>query len=385
MTAWVLSAMFFWLIWTGTAWSQSDSVPDIDQTLKWVVVSAGQGNIQARENLAVWYYFGDRVPPDYATAVNWLKRALDGGSALAREWFADIEFDGMGAWSTREKLRWLRFGAAKGNLKALEILGEKLFTGDGLSQDYKEAIICLFPAAEKGSARAQYLLGTAYAQGAGLFADAQKAAAWLKRSAEQGFAEAQLELGRMYVLGKGVPQNDEAAGKLLRAAARQGNDQAKNLLWTLLQSRRVEPRTDQEEREWIKAAAEMGDPEAQARYGDLWFTGKKVPAHLTSFSSNRMAVFWYLKAGRRGNPRAQYQLAQMFSRGDGVETSLEKAFVWTSLAARQNNQGASELQKVLIDKMSAAQLTRARRAVDKVDAQAQAQEKTQVLYLPPLN
>ena len=173
MAAWVLPAVFFWLLWTGTAWSQSDSVPDNDQNLKWVVVSAGQGNIQARENLALWYYFGERVAPDYAIAVNWLKRALDGGSALAREWFSDIEFDGMGAWSAREKLRWLRFGAAKGNLKALEILGEKLFTGDGLSQDYKEAIICLFPAAEKGSARAQYLLGTAYAQGTGVFADAR--------------------------------------------------------------------------------------------------------------------------------------------------------------------------------------------------------------------
>jgi len=383
-TAWILPAVFVWLFWTGTAWSRPNSAPDFKQTLKWVTVSANQGNIQSRENLAIWYYFGEGVQPDYATAVKWLKRALDSGSPLVRKWFSDIEFNGMGSWSTREKLRWLRFGTAKGNLQALEALGEKLFKGQGVLQDYQEALNCLIPAAEKGSARAQYLLWIAYTQGAGVPADIQKASAWLKRSAEQGFPEAQLELGRMNAIGSGVPQNDETACKLLRAAAQQGNAQAKNLLWALLQSQRVEPSTDQEEREWIRAAAETGDPEAQTRYGDLWFIGKNMPVHLTHFSRERMALFWYLKAGRQGHPRGQYQLAQMFSRGDGVETNLEKAFFWASLAARQNIQGASDLQKNLRDKMSTAQLSQAKRAVDKVDARVQDRESRQVLYLPPL-
>jgi uncharacterized protein len=381
---WILPAIFFWLLWTGTAWSRPNSAPDNKQTLKWVMLSANQGNVQASENLAVWYYFGESVPPDYATAVKWLKRTLDSGSPLARKWFSDIEFDGMGSWSAREKLRWLRFGAAKGNLKALETLGEKLFKGQGLLQDFHEALNCLIPAAEKGSARAQYLLWIAYTQGAGVSTDTQKASAWLKRSAEQSFPEAQLELGRMNAFGSGVPQNDEMACKLLRAAAQQGNAQAKNLLWTLLQRQRVESWTDQEEREWIRAAAEMGNPEAQTRYGDLWFIGENMPVHLTHFIRERMAVFWYLKAGRQGNPRGQYKLAQMFSRGDGVETSFEKAFFWTSLAARQNFQGASDLKKILIDKMSTAQLSQAKRAVDKIDARAQARKNRQVLYLPPL-
>ena len=74
-------------------------------------------------------------------------------------------------------------------------------------------------AAEQGDAGAQHDLGVMYANGQGVPQDYQEAVKWSRRAAEQGEDYAQFVLGGMYFLGQGVRKNDVQAHKWLNLAA----------------------------------------------------------------------------------------------------------------------------------------------------------------------
>ena len=80
--------------------------------------------------------------------------------------------------------------------------------GQGVSQDYKEAVKWYRLSAEQGEALAQFNLAFSYANGQGVSQDYKEAAKWDRLSAEQGNAEAQYNLGLSYAKGQGVIQDD---------------------------------------------------------------------------------------------------------------------------------------------------------------------------------
>ncbi|MDP0344398.1 tetratricopeptide repeat protein, partial [Glaesserella parasuis] len=62
-------------------------------------------------------------------------------------------------------------------------------------------------AAEQGYAKAQGMLGVMYYKGQGVRQDYHQAVKWFQKAAEQGYAKAQGMLGVMYYKGQGVRQN----------------------------------------------------------------------------------------------------------------------------------------------------------------------------------
>ena len=66
--------------------------------------------------------------------------------------------------------------------------------------------------------------------GQGVPQDYGEAVRWYRRAAEQGIARAQFNLGLMYVKGQGVPQDDGEAARWYRKAAEQGDPDAQNNL-----------------------------------------------------------------------------------------------------------------------------------------------------------
>ena len=80
--------------------------------------------------------------------------------------------------------------------------------------------------AEQGDAVAQYNLGYAYHNGEGVPQDYSEAVKWYRRAAEQGNAGAQLNLGVMYSNGEGVPQNYREAYIWFSLAAANGHKKA---------------------------------------------------------------------------------------------------------------------------------------------------------------
>ncbi len=132
----------------------------------------------------------------------------------------------VNACERRDFLANIRALAEQGNALAQNSLGGKYATGQGVSQDYQEAVMWYRRAAEQGLAVAQFNLGNRYAKGQGVSQDYQEAAKWFRRAAEQGNASAQYNLGVMYDNGQGVSQDYVFAHMWSNLAASQGNEDA---------------------------------------------------------------------------------------------------------------------------------------------------------------
>ena len=115
--------------------------------------------------------------------------------------------------------RWLQSLAEQGDPLAQASLGEMYHEGQGVPQDYEEAVFWHRKAAEQGYDLAQFSLGIMYANGQGVPQDYAKALYWYRKAATQGHAGAQYNLGVMYEFGQGVPQDYVEAHKWYNLAA----------------------------------------------------------------------------------------------------------------------------------------------------------------------
>ena len=78
-----------------------------------------------------------------------------------------------------------------------------------------------------------------------------------------------------------------------------------------------------------RKAADRGDAEAQYNLGQMYYRGEGVP------KDSNQAVFWYTKAAAQGHARAQYILGVMYYKGKGVTEDTSLAIFWFNEAADQ--------------------------------------------------
>ena len=78
-------------------------------------------------------------------------------------------------------------------------------------------------AAAQGNAAAQFDLGMMYENGEGVRQDYAEAVRWYRQAAEQGYARAQNNLGLMYVIGRGVRQDLALAQEWYGKACQNGD------------------------------------------------------------------------------------------------------------------------------------------------------------------
>ncbi len=101
--------------------------------------------------------------------------------------------------------------------------------GQGVPQDYPEAVRWYRMAAEQGNANGQFNFGVMYHDGRVVPQDYAEAVRWYRMAAEQGNADAQFNLGYMYRHGQGVPQDFVEAHMWYNlAAARAGNKEGRD-------------------------------------------------------------------------------------------------------------------------------------------------------------
>jgi TPR repeat protein len=81
-------------------------------------------------------------------------------------------------------------------------------------------------AADQGNDSAQFTLGLMYANGQGVPQDYAEAVRSFRKAADQGLAHAQFNLGARYVQGQGVPQDYVSAHMWLSLSAAQNNNDA---------------------------------------------------------------------------------------------------------------------------------------------------------------
>ncbi len=138
--------------------------------------------------------------------------------------FADVS-KGWDAWENRDfataRREWLPL-AKQGDSQAQYALGSLYRKGEGVPQDYIEALKWLRLSAEQGNPLGQDSLGLMYNKGYGVSQDYRKAAKWFRLAAEQNHLQGQYNLGVMYNNGHGVIQDYVLAHMWVNIAASNG-------------------------------------------------------------------------------------------------------------------------------------------------------------------
>lgn len=79
--------------------------------------------------------------------------------------------------------------------------------GEGVQQNYRDAMAWFTKAAVNGNENAQWKLGLGYIKGIGVPHDEREAVIWFKRAANHGDIRAQSALSDLYLIGRGVPRD----------------------------------------------------------------------------------------------------------------------------------------------------------------------------------
>lgn len=88
--------------------------------------------------------------------------------------------------------------AEAGDAEAMYSIGELYYYGDGVEQDYAQAMAWYQKAAELGDAKAMNNIGALYYNGWGVRADRAQAKEWFQRAADAGNELAKENLAKFY-------------------------------------------------------------------------------------------------------------------------------------------------------------------------------------------
>ena len=244
----------------------------------------------------------------------------------------DKYYDGDGVTQDyNEAVKWYRLAADLGDAEAQNKLGRMYASGEGVKRDYLEALKWFRLSANQGFPNAQFNLGTMYEDGEGVTQDYNEAVKWYRLAADQGFPDAQFGLACMYANGQGVKQDYSEAMKWVKLAANQGLSEAQYNLGTMYDNGDGVKQDYSEAIKWYRLAADQGFPDAQYNLGVMYANGQGVKQDYSE------AMRWYRLAADHGYDEAQISLGTMYDSGQGVKQDHSEAMKWYRLAAEQGN------------------------------------------------
>lgn len=163
--------------------------------------------------------------------------------------------------------------AEDGNPVAQYEIAQHFVSGQGVPQDYAQAMAFFEKAAKQGLAPAQFRLASIYEKGLGTSKNPKTAAFWYQRAAESGNVHAMHNLGVLLAEGlEGRPDYAKAAFWFSQAAAYGEGDSQFNLA-VLLDRGLGLPRDPAKSYAWFAIAATLGDAEAAEKRDE---TGLKL-------------------------------------------------------------------------------------------------------------
>jgi TPR repeat protein len=215
-------------------------------------------------------------------------------------------------------------------------------------------------AAEAGDREAQQRLADLGGEHA--VAEERQGVEWVKRAARGGLCAAQNELAFYYRKGgRGVRPDWGEAVKLYREAAERGFESSQHRLAELLIERNTGAGDLAEGIEWLRKAADQGCAKAQFELAQQYSSGNGEPRN-----AGETPVALYSKSARAGHPNAEYALAERYRTGLGVATDRVKAFAWYSVAAEQGQEQATEQRDRVGISLTEADRQRARAMIEEL-------------------
>ena len=145
---------------------------------------------------------------------------------------------------------------------------------------------------------------------------------YAKRAAEGGNPRAQFDLGLMYANGNGVEKNEALALVWFNRAAQNNFAKALNL-----QKVAVITGTSQKFK-FAQEAAKRGDARAQFDLAMMYQKGEEIN------KNERLAFNYFHKAARKNHAEAKFYMGLSFAQGRGVKKQSQLARYWFKLAAK---------------------------------------------------
>ena len=165
---------------------------------------------------------------DYTTAFKKFREWAEQGDKQAQFKIGYMYQNGQGVVQNyKEAVSWFRKAAEQEYEKAQYSLALIYGEGKGVTQDYKEAARWYRKAAIRGHARAQYNLGQLFLRGDGVVKDYKEASRWFRKAANRRIVQAQNNLGAFYLQGMGVVQDYVQAHSWFYIAEKHGHQKAK--------------------------------------------------------------------------------------------------------------------------------------------------------------
>ncbi|HSH49701.1 MAG TPA: SEL1-like repeat protein [Halomonas sp.] len=285
--------------------------------------AAEQGNAYAMVLLGRAYRLAPaQVARDLQASENWLRCAVHAGHPSAQR----ALYNTLYAQGLEGDISALEEAATAGHPGAMEALGRRYLSGDGVAANATQARHWLEQAAAAGRDSAAWQLGRAYLSGEGLPRDMAAGQRYLIPLAEQGDITAARTLGRAYLEGATQFRNPALAERYLQQAIERGDLYA---LWSLGQALIREDSgltTDiARGQALLEAGAEQGHVGSMAALGREYLSGERL-----NYQPERGARY-LLEAAQAGNPDARTELVKSYLRANGLSyrrANQEQARQW---------------------------------------------------------
>jgi len=280
--------------------------------------------------LGTYYYYGFSVQRYIFKAIEWFIKAAELGYSdsqyILGMIYETIDHDGA---HLKQAYHYYELAAHQDHPYALYVLGVNAIE----NEEYKDAFIYLERAASQQYGLAAYTLGYLYHEKEPK--SPLKAFEWFMIAAKQQHTEAEYYVGMYYQNGKGVPKNIDQAIYWFEKAAMKKN---KNALYHLAMILIKQETKDYETiAKLLKQAADQDHAHAQYNLAVMYQKGDGVEKNLDT------AFYYYEKAANANLPIAQYNLGMMYFEGKVVEKNEPKAKELWQKAADQGLEVAVKL------------------------------------------
>ena len=283
-----------------------------DEAIKWYLAAEKQGHIKAKKELENY------ATPPFSYRREWLVKVAKHGYAKAQCDLANsIEHEClMSIWNTRTFSLTKKFG-----------------------KEYQTVFELYYKSAEQNYAEGQCGLARCYQRGQGVEQNFSEAVKWYRKAAEQDNNTAKLALFELYALGKGVEKSMKKAIDWLNkykwgdSSIESKGKELYSIGYKFYYGLEVE-RSYDEAAMWWKMAADENYHDAEFMLGVCYEKGLGVE------QSYEEAFNLFMKAARGVNAKAQNAVGMCYEKGQGVEQSYKVAAKWYSMAAEQKNEEA---------------------------------------------
>ncbi|SMN15827.1 hypothetical protein CRYPA_1809 [uncultured Candidatus Thioglobus sp.] len=375
---------------------------NLNKALLWYEKSAEQDFVAAQYNLAVMYRQGEGSEVNNQEAFRWYQRAAQLGYGVAQLTLAKLYDEGVGVeqsdalaqvWYLRaanqldpeaqfylaefyqqrnnfsQSVFYYRKSANQGYVRSQFALAMNLFEGIGVIENKDKAQQLFLNAAESGHVEAQYQLGKSLLKQEKMLA----AKMWLTKASDQSFElatalladldtieQSNKEVLELEIAELSLPniKTDDVESVEIITPVVNLTDEILNSLNTKFVQKPITLIPNQQQIldslnsnigmmnnvEKLVISAQQGNPIAQHNLSTLYSIGELV------IKSDQKAFFLMQRSAKQDLTRSQNSLAMMYANGIGVETSYQKAYYWASISARKDNVDGQKILQYLVNR-----------------------------------